>query len=358
MTRRECRRWAPALGITLAACVADFEPGDEHFYVTHEQVSMPVWVTGNWRSNKIIVHVHGGPGTTNMIYYQKSSYQQIADDVGIAYFEQRGSGSTLGAHREHFHIDQWVEDLDVVMTVLEDRYPEAEFVLMGHSFGGHLGPKFLLEGHQDRFRGWIEQDGEHDSSCRMWAYSRDRVLEVAAVQSAEDPKRAALWDEARRFYEEDWRCDVDTNENNMTEEIGGIQVQLQHSLYVREAGGYDVDPERVLNGAEVSELLFRSQFDPLAVTKNSPYPMEGLFGVDLTPRLGEITLPVLMLWGIHDLITPYAQAEPGLAAYGAPADQKRLVAFDDSGHNPWAEEPEKFYEEVRGFLGEVWPDLP
>lgn len=140
---------------------------------------------------------------------------------------------------------------------------------------------------------------------------------------------------------------------------GGVDERgALHSLHVREAGDYDVAPERVLNGADISELLFRSQFDPLAVTKNSPYPMEGLFGVDLTPRLGEITLPVLVLWGIHDLATPYAQAEPGLAAYGAPADQKRLVAFDDSVHNPWAEEPERFYEEVRGFLGEVWPDLP
>ena len=112
---------------------------------------------GNWRSNRIIVHVHGGPGTTNMIYYQKSSFARLADDVGIAYYEQRASGSALGSHRDLLTIDQFVEDLDVVVRVLEHRYPEAELVLMGHSFGGHLGPKFLLAGHQRRFKAWIEQ---------------------------------------------------------------------------------------------------------------------------------------------------------------------------------------------------------
>ena len=37
------------------------------------------------------------------------------------------------------------------------------------------------------------------------------------------------------------------------------------------------------------------------------------------------------------------------------SDRKRLVIFEDSGHNPWAEEQDKFYDEVSGFLAEVWP---
>lgn len=339
-------------------CAADWQDGDEHFYVNHKGVSLPVWVTGNWRSNRIIVHVHGGPGSTNMIYYQKSSYQRLAADVGIVYYEQRSSGSALGSHRALDTIDQWVEDLDVVMTVLEHRYPKAEFVLMGHSFGGHLGPKFLLAGNQSRVQGWIEQSGEHDSSCRIWAYSRDRALALFAEQVASDPGKADYVSEARRFFTEDWKCDVNTNENNLLEEVRGIQVQLQHSLYIRAVGGYDVDPERVLSGAETAELIFRSQFDPVAVLQHMPYPLRGLFGVDLTPRLGEIKLPVLMLWGTHDLATPYVQAAPGLAAYGSPPGRKQLVSFDNSGHNPWAEEPDKFYTSVRTFLDGIWPGLP
>ena len=98
-------------------------------------------------------------------------------------------------------------------------------------------------------------------------------------------------------------------------------------------------------------MLFRS----VAVTKNSPLPVDGYYGVDLTPGFGAITLPTLILWGRHDRITPVVTAQPALDALGTPPDHKRLVIFEDSGHNPWAEEQDKFYDEVSGFLAEVWP---
>jgi len=128
------------------------------------------------------------------------------------------------------------------------------------------------------------------------------------------------------------------------------------SLNVRAAGGYDVDPDRVLTGAETAEIIFQSQYDLAAVLRHSPLPnMEGYYGTDLTPRMGEITIPSLVLWGEHDIITPYVEAQPGYEALGAPPDQKRLVMFADSGHNPWAEEPEKFYDVVSEFIAEVLP---
>lgn len=333
------------LVVLSCGCYADFQEGDDFFYVNKEGVSMPVWVSGNWRSNRIIVHIHGGPGTTNGIYFQKSSYQRLAQDFGIAYWEQRASGSAKGNHREHLTMDQWIEDLDDLVTVLESRYPEAELALMGHSFGGFYGPRWLLEpGRQARVKAWIEQDGAHDASCKSWQHAVDFVLSKGVEGAAE-------------FFRDVYRCDLTTNENNMIADHDGKQVHLWFSEYVRAAGGYDVNPAGVLSGAETTELIFHSMFDMVAVTKNSPLPIEGYYGVDLTPRLGEITLPTLVLWGTHDEITSHHNAQPGFDAYGAPPDRKRLVLFERSGHNPWAEEPDTFYEAVSGFLRDtIWPD--
>jgi pimeloyl-ACP methyl ester carboxylesterase len=333
-----------ALALVVAGCTADFQDGDELFYVNHKGTSMPVWVTGNWRSNRMIVHIHGGPGTTNAIYYQKESYQRLAEEYGIVYWDQRASGSSHGSHRDLLTMDQWLEDMDVLFTVLEDRYPDAELALMGHSFGGFYGPRWLLEpGRQERVKAWIEQNGAHDSSCKSWQIGVDFVLENGI-------------DGAGAFYRDVWKCDLETNENNQIEEHDGKLVHLWHSELVRKAGGYDVDPERVLTGGETMELLFHSQADLYAVTQNSPLPLEGYYGIDLTPRLGEITIPALVLWGTHDRITPWENAQPGFEAYGAPPEKKRIVLFEDSGHNPWAEEGDKFHDAVSSFLGEVvWP---
>jgi proline iminopeptidase len=331
--------------LALTACAVDFKAGDEHFYFGSKGVAMPVWVTGNWRSNRLIVHVHGGPGTTNGIYYQKSSYQRLAQDYGIVYWEQRASGSALGNRRENLTIEQWISDLDDLIAVLEQRYPNAELVLMGHSFGGHYGPRWLLEpGRQNKVKAWIEQNGVHDASCASFQIGVDFVLEKQIPG-------------ADAFYRDVWRCDLQTNENNQIAMHQGKLVHLWHSEFVRAAGGYDVNPNGVLSGDETTELLFRSQFDIFAVTKNSPLPLEGYYGVDLTPRLSEITIPTLVLWGRFDKIVPVEAALSGFPAYGAPPDQKELVIFENSGHNPWAEEADLFYDTVRGFLTrQVWPN--
>jgi proline iminopeptidase len=328
----------------LTGCVADFQEGDDHFFVLHKDAAMPVWVTGNWRSNRIIVHLHGGPGTTNGIYFQKASYQKLAKDYGIAYWEQRASGAAQGNRREHLNMTQWLEDLDVLFTVLEARYPDAEFVLMGHSFGGFYGPRWLMEpGRQAKVKAWIEQSGAHDASCKSWQLGVNFVL-------------ARNIDGAADFYRDVWRCDVNTNENNQIEEHDGKLIHLWHSEFIRAAGGYDVDPDKVLTTSEIVESLFYSQYDLQAVTQHSPLPLQGYYGVDLTPRLGEITIPTLILWGKYDRITHFANAATGLAAYGAPTDQKRLVVFEESGPNPWAEEEGKFYNAVSDFLTQtVWP---
>jgi pimeloyl-ACP methyl ester carboxylesterase len=320
----------------VPGCVADFQPGDEHFFVEHEGASMPVWVTGNWRSNRILLHVHGGPGTTNGIYFQKESYARLADEFGIAYWEQRASGTSLGHHRGILTVEQYVEDLDRVVTVLEHRYPDAEFVLMGHSWGGFLTASYLLDPvRQARFRGWIVQDGAIDVSCARLNLARDFVLERGVPGAAE-------------FYASRWICDPVTNENNQ------IEIHLQHSLYVRAAGGYDVRPERVLSGDETNELLFASQFDLIGVTQNAPLPIRDYYGRNLIPELSAVTIPSLVLWGTHDIITHHSQAMEVFDGLGA--SRRRIVLFEDSGHNPWAEQPEAFHEAVASFLREeVWP---
>jgi pimeloyl-ACP methyl ester carboxylesterase len=343
--------------LLLAACGApEFGERDQHFFLDHEGVSMPVWVTGNWQSGRILVVTHGGPGTTNAVYHQKESFQRLAEDVGIVYWEQRASGSSHGLRRERLTATQFVEDHGILFDVLEHRFPDARFTLMGHSWGGHFAPRYLLEsGDQDRVEGLIEMNGSHDSSCVGWQDSVDDVLAHAADVLAGDPTRRErrYWEGAIDFYDEVWRCDHETNENNQIEPYQGRRVHLWHSLYIRESGGYDVDPDLVLNGADTTELLFGTQYDLYAVTQHSPLPLEEYYGVDLTPRLGEITVPTQVIWGRFDRITHWRHAEPAFEAYGA--DDKEIVWFENSGHNPWAEEQDRFYDAVTAFLDRVMP---
>ena len=69
-------------------------------------------------------------------------------------------------------------------------------------------------------------------------------------------------------------------------------------------------------------------------------------GWDLTPRLGEISAPTLILVGRDDFVCPPSQAK--IMHERHPNSQ--LVIFENSGHFTHVEEPEAFFDAVRGWL--------
>jgi non-heme chloroperoxidase len=75
--------------------------------------------------------------------------------------------------------------------------------------------------------------------------------------------------------------------------------------------------------------------------------LEGFARFDVCARLGEIACPTLVVWGAHD-------------AYFGRAEQERLLAgipgavlevYEDAGHDPHWEEPERFARDLVAFVG-------
>ena len=69
-------------------------------------------------------------------------------------------------------------------------------------------------------------------------------------------------------------------------------------------------------------------------------------GVLVEDRLGDLSMPTLLVWGRHDHIFPPSHAEE--AARRIP--DAGFEIFEDSGHTPQMEEPERFNQLVLGFL--------
>jgi pimeloyl-ACP methyl ester carboxylesterase len=69
-------------------------------------------------------------------------------------------------------------------------------------------------------------------------------------------------------------------------------------------------------------------------------------GVVVGERLKDLRMPTLLIWGRHDHIFPAAHAEA--AAQRLP--HGRVEIFEDSGHTPQMEQPERFNRLVLDFL--------
>jgi proline iminopeptidase len=78
------------------------------------------------------------------------------------------------------------------------------------------------------------------------------------------------------------------------------------------------------------------------------HPTGVLAGWDVTPRLGEIRVPALVLCGRYDEATPL-QAET--IVQGLP--DAELTVFEQSAHMAPVEETERYLTAVRNFLARI-----
>jgi len=67
---------------------------------------------------------------------------------------------------------------------------------------------------------------------------------------------------------------------------------------------------------------------------------------NLEHKLHEIKAPTLLIWGVHDQVTPFEVGK----AFHKHIQHSEFVAFDKSGHAPMMEEPEKFNTALEAFL--------
>jgi proline iminopeptidase len=69
-------------------------------------------------------------------------------------------------------------------------------------------------------------------------------------------------------------------------------------------------------------------------------------GWDLTPRLGEIDAPTLIVVGRGDPVTSPSQAR----SLHEGISHSALIVLERSGHMPWLEEPDAFFGAIRGWV--------
>jgi 4,5:9,10-diseco-3-hydroxy-5,9,17-trioxoandrosta-1(10),2-diene-4-oate hydrolase len=78
-------------------------------------------------------------------------------------------------------------------------------------------------------------------------------------------------------------------------------------------------------------------------------------GVALDRELRELSMPVLLVWGRHDHLFPPSHAQVAAAVL----PNARVEIFEEAGHTPQMEEPERFNRLVLDFLAEgATPTVP
>jgi pimeloyl-ACP methyl ester carboxylesterase len=243
----------------------------------------------------VTIVLHGGPGAHHD--YLLPQYDALAARRTLWYYDQRGGGRSPVRRETPVDWGTHVEDLAALRT----RWGLDRATLLGYSWGGLLAMLYALR-------------------------YPDTVDRLALVCPA--PARAA---DRRRF-------ETAFAERSRAPAIVAARTALQASdLRTRDPDAYR---------RRVFELSVAGYFhDPVRVRSLTPFRVTGrtqqavwesLGDYDLHAGLGRLRVPAIVLAGRHDPI-PLDTVEATARSLKA-----ELVVFDDSGHCPHVEEPERF----------------
>ena len=325
--------------LSFTACKKNSDYEGDHFFVDNDGAIMPVIVKGNINSNVFVIFLHGGPGGNATQATFIPVFQELGDDFAMVYWDQRGSGMAQGnPDPSTFTVDQFVEDLDLVVETIKVRYDNPTIFLFGHSWGGALGCAYMSTDKQSKINGFINMNSGHNLLEGL-PLSVDWVENYAQTQ-VDINNDIPYWSAVRNWCAANPDMTVPDN-------------YFQYVEYLKNTNAYRVDPDAEVESGTVTTTDVMSSYMSLSIFFNGGYLAQNfnILELNLSPQMANIYKQTLVLWGEHDGVNTLAMGNDAYNSIGGPSfTDKALVILPNSAHEGYFEDKELFQSEFRKFV--------
>jgi proline iminopeptidase len=254
-----------------------------------------------------VIAVNGGPGLSHAYMLMNDMWQKVAQHRLVVFYDQRGTGASkhLQASAPQT-MDAQVADLDAIRTKLGLE----KFALVGDSYGGLLVMAYAAA-HPEHVSKLVLSDSAAPSWKSIVHLLPQTFPDIEEQDAAEEKKLGANTDAAAR-----------ASLRNHFRMI--FYSPAKRDAYMAHMGDLGYEPA-------VAD----------AVSKATG-------SLDLTPKLASFHFPTLVITGRYDMnVAPLTAWRMARAIPGA-----KIVFFEESGHLPSYEEPEKYQTVLETFLNE------
>lgn len=264
-----------------------------------------------------IVLIPGGPGDSHL--YFTPWFDELAKDHKVIYFDAFGRGkSSRAKKKEEYSFQRDVDDLEGLRKALGFE----KWSVLGHSYGGMVAQAYAIQ-YSASVDKLILVDSFYDAE--MWQENDDNSNYVMMTQVPEK------WNELMKIRE-----------------TGFLSSSPEHmKVYTIPSGLlYWYNPEN-MSKMRRDSLSFNSDVYYQIVGDDGDFIIGGDIGkLDFRRDLKNLNMPILITAGRYDRIS-----DPRFAVkYKMYAPQAEFVMFEKSGHNPYVEENEKFFNILNDFL--------
>ncbi len=258
-----------------------------------------------------LVIVHGGPGATHHHYHPY--FSQAAKFARVIYYDQRGCGLSDCQPGKGYSMDQAVDDLDRLRQALKID----QWVVLGHSHGGLLAQCYAVK-HPENLKGLVlacASTGLHDKSL---------------------PPRA------REFLSPEERAKMDEIRNTP----GLSMAQMVYNNFLsgdwKRQSYYKPDREQIAR-IVLYEWVHDKNFNEIM--------SQSADEVDLAGAFARCPIPTLILEGKWDM--SWNTDKPQRFQKNHP--RAKLLVLPESGHSPFMDEPDKFFDALKDFMTTLPP---
>ena len=281
-----------------------------------------VMISGTNAANPPLILLHGGPGWAETGWFRYFNAPLEACFTAV-YWDQRGAGKSYSRaiSSSSMTVEQFISDLAEMTDAVCERLGKQKVAIFGHSWGSVLGVLYAAS-FPGKVAAYVGSGQIGD-----WPAAESASYEWTVAEARRQGNRRAV-SKLQAIGAPPYGADAVFTERTWSMRLsGGMRPQALWKM---------VRP--LLGGQESSIIELPSAWRGARFTMNAMWPeVSRLNLIELVPTL---QMPVFFLLGRQDRWVPPETSVAYFDALTAPA--KKLVWFEHSGHEPFADEPGKF----------------
>lgn len=329
--------WRSQLQARVAASQAITSPHgiDESRFITIGGINQWVQIRGEDRANPVLLVLHGGPGSSFIPY--TPLFRKWERYFTVVLWDQRGTSRTYGHNTlpdgDTMTIDRMTADGLELSAYLRSHLRKDKLMLLGHSWGSVLGVGMAMTKPQ-----WYSVfigTGFIVSEVPDWVAAFD-ILVAKVGASQNQTALSELTNIGPPPYTDAY-------------------AQKVHDRWIHR---YNAKEEKTLRSAAWKMVLtaprysfsdIRDFFASAEFSERITY--DELYAYDARKRTQQFQMPVVIIEGTEDLITPASFIKLYFDQIRAPA--KSFALIEGGGHNVIVTKPQAFLKMLLAEVGEL-----